>query len=191
MPQTVVQKLSDMAAKVSLGDIPMLPEAEVEEDMSVVGELPDDLKRLYAVRAMTYIAHSKFDEDIRKRAKDLNRRLKQRDPAALEEVKRIHVEHERLMIEEKLADRIFWDSVRIEFIGQGIGKVLSICKGWKVAVSEDDSSDPLGLGVTVVPIAVGRGGSALHALASLFGGHVPRPGSGFGASSGDPEGPPN
>ena len=131
-----VEFLQGLAARIMAvrpGTGTMEPAAEVQEGEMVVGELPDDLKAVYAV-----LSNSRWA--MREQCKTVDRRLEELRRTPPSEIKPgdrgFVAEHKLLHKQTEIIGDIFWHGVREAFPGLATAKSIGLRKGWKVIIAQ-------------------------------------------------------
>lgn len=153
-----IREVLELAEKIQPQDDALVAEFELEEGDKVVGELPMELRGLYAVLRTRGDELNELRNQILKQAdalvKDLeNKTIKQLEASRDELTKKIAGPAREL---DTIKD-MFWSSVRRAFLELAVESNLRICKGWQVVIfTPDESPELLGGGVIAVPMSALR-----------------------------------
>ncbi|MDO8560220.1 MAG: hypothetical protein Q7S23_04290 [bacterium] len=129
-------QLTARMADVNLGDLDE-PTDEVQDDEEVIGELTDELKRLYALRSQEIDRCSTFNVANLRKAADLMERNPSPDEMreALQGIAQEKLAHE---IRHDAVETLFSAALRLEFPAAADKKVV-IREGWQVVTRPDRS----------------------------------------------------
>ena len=119
-----LKKILARVSEVSLGDAKS-PEYEVQDGETVVGVLPDDLKRLYVVymgtKEKARVVYARLSKEVNEAGDDITEEKK----------KSVTHKYVPVRLEEDLVGREFWTSVRFEFPQVG-DEDIGLRAGWQV-----------------------------------------------------------
>jgi|GEM_PF-3997563 len=127
---------------------PEVPDAEVEQCDKVVGELPDDLKGLFAVYTVSHKGLLATHGLLEARVKAADQKLVEgkMGPDGLEkEVAAVRLAHAVAHSEHELVQRCFWGSVRLQFPELIEVSSIGLRKDWKVVASADCANCAAGI----------------------------------------------
>lgn len=129
----LLRELLEKIEAVNLSNGSPVPEAELEEGEKVVGVMPGDLRRFYAVYYNSY-------DELTKRCKQAHQRLKKIveigsiDPEDIVFSRQHVLEHKR----QELVRALFWHSVEEAFPDLILnGESVGIRKDWQVVTFHD------------------------------------------------------
>lgn len=134
-----LRTLVDELAKTEV-DLTLEPMAELQPNDTVIGDMSEDLKKLWTLVIRNKIALGDLRERLRVVFMGELLRLTPRGKAE-EEIVALGVEEIRLVDEERILASIFWASVRMEHPSLKDKAVIGVCRGWKVMISSADSRD--------------------------------------------------
>lgn len=136
----LAQEILKRAAQVSLSDFkPPMELMKKKKEMTEVGELPEDLKRLFAVMIMVAEERGRFDDEELRKTPDLIKRVEACD----ESVVPLRLKWWRLKMMGELVNMMFWCSVKAHFAEAVQNKNFKICTGYKFCVTSSNSGQSI------------------------------------------------
>ncbi len=128
------KELLDRAAQLSLSEL-VSPSGALEDGDTVLGELPEDLRRLWTVFAQMANELDKLIEELSARYPD-QAAIEQIDEKTFDE---LHNTTETLEAKMKIAKAIFWQEAKIAFPDGSCtckAPTLTVCEGWKLVARQ-------------------------------------------------------
>ncbi|MCX6760222.1 MAG: hypothetical protein NTW46_02670 [Candidatus Nealsonbacteria bacterium] len=135
----LLQQWLKRAKAVDLSDGTLAPKSKVEKGEKVIGVLPDELKRFYAVYDASAdeldAAHVQIEAEIDA--------VKDPKDATREKADDIALRHELCHTRHEIVWNFFWGNVRLAFPEIISERSIGIRKGWKVVVMPPPSLEQL------------------------------------------------
>lgn len=121
-----LNELQDELGRVDLMQVEE-PQVELEDDCEVVGELPEELQRLYALKVRAANALMALQGEL---LQCRGRHFGQTEPPP--EFEALVERHNLAECREAVIDALFWASVRVEFPVLANKGTIGLAEGWGV-----------------------------------------------------------